>query len=152
MTTRTALSVIVAATLAVTSFAAVAQGRQQGGGQQAGQQAGQRAGQQQRQAERSMSQDRAMDHQRMQTRDRDRTQDGTQAQKQKQDRIGQAEGGAGNGIYGGNLMTTQERNQYREQLHVLQSEQERNEFTARHREQMQQRSKQRGVPVEVTSD
>lgn len=109
-----------------------------------------------------------MDHERMQTRDRDRTQDGTQAQLQKrtqtqtqtqaqsqqqnQDRIGQAEGGAGNGIYGGNLMTTQERSQYREQLRVLQSEQERNEFTARHREQMQQRSKQRGVPVEVTND
>ena len=44
-------------------------------------------------------------------------------------------------IYGGELMTVQERNQYREQLRHMDSEEEREKFRAQHREQMELRAK-----------
>jgi opacity protein-like surface antigen len=149
MKTRTALSALVAATLVTTSFAAVAQGQQQGGrGQQGGQQGGQQY-QQQRQAERSATQERAQDRERVQTREQDRArvhqQDGTGTP------AGQAKG-AGNGIYGGNLMSVEERNQYRQQLGGLKTEQQRSQFQAQHREQMQLRAKEKGVAAEVTAE
>jgi hypothetical protein len=103
--------------------------------------------QQQRQAERAMSQDRVMDQDRLQTRERDRTQEREQAQDRTQ-----ASQGAGAGIYGGNLMTVQERNQYRAELGSLATEQQRNEYVARHREKMQLRAKDRGVEPEITTD
>jgi hypothetical protein len=118
------------------------QGGPQGGGQQGG---GQQQMQQQRQAERAMSQDRAMDQQRMQT--RERTQDREQAQAQTQ-----ASKGAGEGIYGGNLMTVQERNQYRAELGALKTDEERLEFKARHREKMELRAQERGIDPQVTND
>ena len=43
-------------------------------------------------------------------------------------------------IYGGELMTVQERNEYREQLRRFDSDEERMRFEARHREEMQQRA------------
>lgn len=51
-------------------------------------------------------------------------------------------------VYGGELMTVQERNQYREQLRMLESEQERTQFMAQHREKMQERAKALGRAVE----
>ena len=42
-------------------------------------------------------------------------------------------------IYRGDMMTVQERNEYREQLRRIESEQERTEFLARHREEMNKR-------------
>ena len=140
-------STTVLATLAATTLAfaptAIAQGQQ--GGQQGAQQGSQQ--QQQRQAERAMSQDRVMDQERMQTRERDRTQDQEQTQAREH-----ASAGTGEGIYGGNLMTVQERNQYREQLGGLKTDQERTKFKAQHQEQMQLRAKERGVEPEVTTD
>ena len=145
------LASIVATALALGAGAALAQG-QQGGGQQAGgQQGGGQQGsgqqqmqqQQQRQAERAMSQDRAMDQQRMQTRDRTQDREQTQTQASK---------GAGEGIYGGNLMTVQERNQYRTELGALKTDEERLEYKARHREQMELRARERGIDPQVTSD
>ena len=50
-------------------------------------------------------------------------------------------------IYGAALLSVQERNQYREQLRETDSD-ERGEFIAQHREQMQARAKARGVPFE----
>ena len=44
-------------------------------------------------------------------------------------------------IYGGELMTVQERNQYREQLRHMDSDADREKFQAQHREQMEQRAK-----------
>ena len=44
-------------------------------------------------------------------------------------------------IYGGELMTVQERNQYREQLRHMDTDEEREQFQARHREQMNVRAK-----------
>ncbi|MGB5102713.1 MAG: hypothetical protein WBO04_05255 [Steroidobacteraceae bacterium] len=144
MKTTTVLASLAAATFVFAS-AATAQGQQ--GGQQGGQQRGQQAGQQQRQADRAMSQDRVMDQERMQARDRDRTKDQEQVQSREH-----ASAGKGEGIYGGNLMTVQERNQYREQFGGLKTDQERNEFKAQHQEQMQLRAKERGVEPEVTTD
>lgn len=44
-------------------------------------------------------------------------------------------------IYGGELMTVQERNEYREQLRHMDSDEEREKFQARHQEQMKLRAK-----------
>ena len=138
----------LAATVFVLASGAAYAQSQQGSGQQGGGQQGsgqQQMQQQQRQAERAMSQDRAMDQQRMQT--RERTQDREQAQTQTQ-----ASKGAGEGIYGGNLMTVQERNQYRAELGALKTDEERLEYKARHRERMELRAKERGIDPQVTND
>jgi len=142
------LTSIVATTLAFSAGAVLAQGQQPGGGQQGGQQGGKPpVQQQQRQAERAMSQDRVMDQDRLQTRERDRTQDREQAPTQAQ-----ASKGAGEGVYGGNLMTVQERNQYRAELGALKTDEERLEYKARHRERMELRAKERGIDPQVTND
>jgi hypothetical protein len=109
------------------------------------------------------------DHDRDRMRDRDRihqpamdpAQDMTQAQerKQAQDRqqIQQQKQihvpGTGNGpdsdIYGHELMSVQERNQYREQLRLVESDPEqKTRFLAQHREQMQSRAKAQGVVID----
>ena len=51
-------------------------------------------------------------------------------------------------IYGGELMTVQERNEYREQLRHMDSEEERGEFQAQHREQMELRAKALELDIE----
>jgi len=51
-------------------------------------------------------------------------------------------------IYGGELMTVQERNQYREQLRYIDSDEEREEFQARHQEQMNLRAKALELDIE----
>jgi hypothetical protein len=145
-TSSTAVHIAMLAAIGMTlvTSAALAQGQQgQPGGPGAGQQQQQMQQQQKRQADRAMNQQQTADHDRLQTRERDRT----QAQASQ----GSAKA-AGKGIYGGNLMTVEERNQYREQLGKLQQDQERNEFEARHREQMQLRAKDRGVEPEITTD
>jgi len=141
------VSIAVAALASGSGFAQGQQGGgQQGGGQQGGGQQ-QVPQQQQRQAERAMTQDRALDQERLQTRERDRTQDREQAQAKEHKAAG-----SGEPIYGGNLMTAQERNQYRVELGGLQTEQQRKEFEARHRAQMQARAKERGIDPEYTTD
>lgn len=151
MKATTILASLAATALAFGSVAVFAQGQQGGqggppggGGQQGGGQQ-QMQQQQKRQAERAMSQDRAMDQQRMQS--RERTQDREQAQEQTH-----ASKGKGEGIYGGNLMTVQERNQYRAELGALKTDQERLEYKARHREKMELRAKERGVEPQITND
>lgn len=55
----------------------------------------------------------------------------------------------GKGIYGGAIMTVQERNQYREQLRLVESDpQQRTQFLAKHQEKMQIRSKSQGIALE----
>jgi Spy/CpxP family protein refolding chaperone len=51
-------------------------------------------------------------------------------------------------IYGGELMTVQERNEYREQLRQMQSEEEREAFQARHHERMSLRAKALELDIE----
>lgn len=144
------VSVVVSVLLLLSPVALMAQGPQ--GGQQGGQQAAPRGGQQyqgqqqKRQADRAMSQEQTMDQQRLQERDGTKTQDREQVHAQQQAQAKQA------GIYGGNLMTAEERNQYRAELGKMSTDQQRNEYVERHREQMQQRSKERGIPAEVTTD
>ena len=143
---------IATAAIVGTAFAgpAFGQGAQQGqqGGAQTGAQQGQQQQQQrqqQRQADRAMSQQQSMDHDRLQTRERDRTETQTQTQTR-------AAQGSGEAIYGGNLMTVEERNRYREQLRALGSDAEREAFLARHREEMQLRARERGIEPEITTD
>jgi len=54
----------------------------------------------------------------------------------------------GQGIYGGALMSVEERSQYREQLRMIDSDAERLQFMAQHREEMQARAKAKGVALE----
>jgi len=55
----------------------------------------------------------------------------------------------GKGIYGGAMMSVEERNRYREQLRLLESDPEkRTRFMAQHQEEMRARAKAQGVPVE----
>jgi hypothetical protein len=51
-------------------------------------------------------------------------------------------------IYGGEFMSVQERNQYREQLRVLDSDQEREQFHAQHRDRINQRANALNLEVE----
>ncbi len=51
-------------------------------------------------------------------------------------------------IYGGEFMSVQERNQYREQLRVMGSDEEREKFQARHRDRVKQRAKALNMEVE----
>jgi hypothetical protein len=51
-------------------------------------------------------------------------------------------------VYGGELMTVQERNEYREQLRLHDSESERQQFQAQHRDQINQRAHALGLEVE----
>lgn len=51
-------------------------------------------------------------------------------------------------IYGSELMTVQERNQYREQLRHLDSDEELQKFQAQHREQMELRAKALELDIE----
>ena len=110
-----------------------------------------------------------MDHDRDRIRDRDRihqpamdpAQDMTQAQErkqaqqreqvqeQKQIHVPATGNGPDSDIYGHELMSVQERNQYREQLRLLESDTEKKtRFLAQHREQMQTRAKAQGVVID----
>jgi hypothetical protein len=51
-------------------------------------------------------------------------------------------------IYGGELMTAQERNEYREQLRHMDSDEEREKFQAQHQEQMNLRAKALELDIE----
>ena len=147
-------AVFAGALLALTSGHTIAQNRTQGQGQGQGQgqkQAqtqGQQRGpaQQQKQGQPQATQQRQGDRTMDQSRDQDRSMERQRAHKPGADEV------KGRSIYGGNLMTREEQNQYREQLRAMSTEQQRNEFLARHHEQMELRSRQRNVPIEVTTD
>ena len=97
--------------------------------------------------QRDMDRDRLHDRDRITNpqKDRDRIQDRTHAPDHA--KFGDHE------IYGGQMMTEQERNQYREQLRLIgDDEQKRTQFMAQHREQMQQRAKERGVELDDDSE
>ena len=53
----------------------------------------------------------------------------------------------GRGIYGGAMMSVEERARYREQLHMLDSDAARRQFMSEHRQAMQQRAQAEGVPL-----
>lgn len=143
MRTQATISILTAAALALTSMSAIAQGRHGQGGAQPQDRAQIERGQ------RDFDRDRFRDRDRITNpaQDRDRTRD--------QDRI-HAPDNAGlgqNGIYGGELMSTQERNQYREQLRLTENDpQARTKFMAEHNEQMLQRAREKGVDLKDPPD
>lgn len=55
-------------------------------------------------------------------------------------------------IFGGNLMSVQERNEYRTKLQLAESDRQRERLMAEHREDIQARSQQRGVAPEETEE
>src|SRR3990167_2344613 len=67
---------------------------------------------------------------------RDQTQDRTRDQVRLQDPI-----------YGSQLMTLQERNEYRTKMRSLKTEQERETYRLEHHKQMQERAKAKGVSL-----
>jgi hypothetical protein len=158
MRTLLKYSALLAAAVVLLPFDGFAQGRGQGGsGDQARAQdrAQVERGQTDRDRDRVRDRDRihqtAMDpaQDMMQTQERNQSQQREQAQEQKQ--IHQP--GTGNGpdsdIYGHELMTVQERNQYREQLRLVESNPEqKTRFLAQHRERMQTRAKAQGVVID----
>lgn len=58
----------------------------------------------------------------------------------------------GRGIYGGALMSVEERSQYREQLRMLDSDEERLKFMAKHRKEMQARARLKGVILDEAEE
>lgn len=72
-----------------------------------------------------------------QTRDRDQLHRTAPTQAQTQQRS----------IYGWELMSPQERNQYQERMRKATTEQERERIRAEHHERMQERARERGVSI-----
>lgn len=66
------------------------------------------------------------------------------ALKQGQDLVPPGQGS----VYGGELMSVQERNQYREQLRLTDNDQEREQFQAQHRDRINQRANALELEVE----
>jgi hypothetical protein len=138
MTTRTGIWMLVAAALLLTPLVSLAKGP--GGG---GQGPGASAPQYER-GQRDFDRDRLRDRDRLHDpayqRDRTRDQDRTNAP----DTAPQGEGK----IYGSELMSEQEQNQYREQLRLIgQDPEKRAQFMAQHRQEMQKRAKAKGVEL-----
>jgi len=162
MKTRTGVITLAACALALMSTAAFAQG-------QAGQGAAQRP-----QADRMMDRDLQQDHDRMQQSARDKAQqqakDKQAAMDQQQARDQQAamdqqqsqqkdqameqkqqkemEHTPDQQIYGHALMSVEERNEYREKLRMIDSDDERGKFVAEHREEMQLRADAQGMSLD----
>jgi hypothetical protein len=145
MRTQTTISILTAAALALTSMSAVAQGRHGGSGAQQTDRA---------RIERSPG---SYDRDRVQQRDRvtNPSQSGDQIRKKdqlrKKDQVHKpADAGQGQkGIYGSQLMSVEERNEFQEQLRLTENNPEaRTRLMAEHREKMQQRAKAKGVGID----
>ena len=152
MKAQTTIGILVASALALTSASAVAQGRHGQGGasppQRAQVERGQRDFDRDRMRDRDRANDPAMD--RKQDRKQDRTSGPENGQMTKQREMTQNQQGQMNqqGIYGGELMSEQERNQYREQLRLTDSDPEQQtRFKAQHQEKMQKRAQEKGVKL-----
>jgi len=147
MNFRIAISILVALMLALTSVSSYA-GQGQGGGGAPADRA------QQVDRDRTYDRDRMQDRDRIdvpdQKRDRDRDQDKVhdpdQDQARDRDRIHVQDPLSlkAKDIYGSDLMTEGELNQYRKQLKKANSVQAREQFQAQHEEKMQQRAMQQG--------
>jgi hypothetical protein len=138
MKVQTTIGILVASALALTSASAVAQGRHGQDGASAPQRAQVERGQRDYDRDRMRDRDRVSDpaHDRKRDRDQDRTHAPDNVQNGNQ------------GIYGGEMMSEQERNQYREQLRLTESDPEaRNQFMQQHQEKMRLRAKERGVKI-----
>jgi len=139
MKTRTTICLLTTAALALTSYTAMAQGRHGQGGAQPQDRAQVERGQKDFDRDRLRDRDRLTNpaHDRDRIRDKDRTHAPDKA------KFGE------NGIYGGELMSVEERNQYREQLRLTESDPKaRTKFMAQHQEKMQKRAKAQGKRIQ----
>ena len=152
MRTLTTISMLTAAALLLASMTAVAQGRHGQGGAQAQDRAQVERGQRDFDRDRMRGRDRTTSP--SQDRDRTRDQDRTHAPDNASfGGHGKAYGENSNGIYGGELMSVEERNQYREQLRLTESDPEaQTRFKAQHQEEMQRRAKAQGVVLDDPED
>mgnify|MGYP001815650214 CR=1 FL=1 len=88
-------------------------------------------------------------HEGAQAQQRKQAQEQKQIQEQKQVHVPGTGNGPDSDIYGHQLMSVQERNQYREQLRLAESDPEKKtRFEAQHREQMQARAKAQGFVID----
>lgn len=139
MRIRAKIAAIVAAALVITPLAGLAKGMGGGGNSQAPDRAQMERGQNDFDRDRIRDRDRVDEP----TYDRDRSRD--------QDRIHAPESAkmGGNKIYGGELMSAKEREQYREQLRLVDADKkQRTQFLATHQEKMQARAKKQGVKLD----
>ena len=152
MRTLLKYSALLAAAVVLLPIDGFAQGRGPGGG---GDQAHARD---RAQVERGQS-----EHDRDRMRDRDRihqpatdpaqdmtkAQERKQVQEQKQIHVPDTGNGPDSDIYGHEMMTVEERNRYREQLRLVESDpEEKTRFLAQHREQMQVRARAQGAVID----
>ena len=139
MRTQTTIAVITAATLALASMSAAAQGRH---GQDSGAKPMDRA--QIERGQKDFDRDRLRDRDRITNPapDREQTRDQDRAHAPDKAPVGEK------GIYGGKLMSEQERSTYREQLRLTESDSKaRARFLAQHKAEMQKRAKTRGMTL-----
>lgn len=158
MRTLLKYSALLAAAVVLLPVDGFAQGRGPGGG---GDQAGARERAQAERGQTDRDRDRIRDQDRIhqpgtapayegtQAQERKQVQEREQVQEQKQIHVPGTGNGPDSDIYGHGLMSVQERNQYREQLRLVQSDPEqKTRFLAQHREQMQVRAKAQGVVID----
>jgi len=139
MKAQTIISILVAAALSLASLSVFAQGHKGQGGASAPQRAQVERGQRDFDRDRMRDRDRVSDP--AQDRERDRDQDRTNVPEHAP--LGD------NGVYGSELMSVQERNQYREQLRLTESDPKaQTKLKAEHKEKMQQRAKEQGKKIE----
>ena len=140
MKTRSSIMALVVGALIAAPTIAAAQGSGNGNGKRNGSEAQQRA--QVERVQRDLERDRFHDRQRINdpAQDRDRIQDRTKAP----DEARQAE----NRIYGYELMTGEERFAFQERLRNMATEQERQQFLAQHREEIQVRARTRNIKLD----
>lgn len=90
---------------------------------------------------------------RLQAKARNQEQNREMVQEQKRIQVPDSDVGPDSGIYGYELMSVEERNRYREQLQLVQSDPEKKtRFLAQHREKMQARAKAKGIPFDDSSE
>ena len=142
MKTRTTIGIVVATVLALAASSALAQGGQHQTGARPQDRPQDRA--QVERGQRNFDRDRLRQRDRTSAPSRDRDRDRTHAPD-----------AAGNGnqqIYGSELMSVEERNQYREQLRLAESDpKKKTKLMEQHKEQMQIRAKEQGVKFDEPS-
>lgn len=139
MNAKTTITLLAATALTLASVSAVAQGSRQGQGARAPDRAQIERGQ------KDFDRDRLRDRDRITTPERDRDRDQDRTHVPDNAKLGE------NGIYGGELMSVEERSQYREKLRLTESDPKaRSQFMAQHEEKMETRAKLQGVQLGST--
>ena len=152
MKTVTGICALLVTAMALTPLTGFAKGQGQGQCQDRGAHEPQDRAQVER-GQSDMDRDRMRDRDRIHdpAQDRDRAQSPAQDRDRVQDRTHAPDNaGSGNqGIYGHELMSVEEQNQYREQLRLVESDpQQQQRFQAQHQEKMQVRAREQGVTLD----